>query len=219
MAWAAKKVGGDLAREGGSVNYGEEVVKIDAITGTDDVELLQVTTRNVETGELVTRTARNVIVSTGGAARIPRELSRDELRGIVLHSSTFIAKADEIVAAAVEKCRESKQRPVQIAIVGGGQSSAEIFLSLRKRINVALEQYGIEPSVRPRLDLLIRRGALRPSDDSPFSNEVFDPGMSQAVYRVDEPGRSKVMKEARNTNYSVVNPVTLEAVSFAVRRL
>lgn len=211
MTWAADKVRADLAKEGGAIDYGHQVVSIDAVESTDEVNTLKVTLQHVKTGETIERLARNVIISTGGAPRIPKELRIPNADDCVYHSSTFLGKVDSVVQSIVQRCRDA-DAATRIAIVGGGQSSAEIFLALRSRINSALEHSHVVPSKRPRLDLLIRRGALRPSDDSPFSNEVFDPGMSQAVYRLDEQGRAKVMKEARNTNYSVVNPVTLEAV-------
>ena len=67
--------------------------------------------------------------------------------------------------------------------------------------------------------LYIRGATLRPADDSPFANEVFDPGMSQAVYGLSDTGRNRVLADARATNYSVVNPKTLDAVRTSVHLL
>lgn len=38
--------------------------------------------------------------------------------------------------------------------------------------------------------------------------------MSQAVYRLGDEERERVLGEAKSTNYSIVNPRTLEAVCF-----
>jgi L-ornithine N5-oxygenase len=60
--------------------------------------------------------------------------------------------------------------------------------------------------------LFIRKATLRPADDSASTNEVFDPGMSQAVYGIDEEGRAVMLESAKATNYSVANPNTLASV-------
>lgn len=66
------------------------------------------------------------------------------------------------------------------------------------------------------MDLLIRSSALRNTDESQFINEVFDPSMSQAMYHLGEEERARVLGEAKSTNYSIVNPRTLEAVSISL---
>lgn len=101
-------------------------------------------------------------------------------------------------------------KPIKLAIVGGGQSSAELFLALRSALADRLPTNVTE---RPQIVLHLRKGALRPADDSPFSNEVFDPGMSESVYQLSQSSRDHVLADAKRTNYSVVDPETLAAVS------
>lgn len=65
---------------------------------------------------------------------------------------------------------------------------------------------------RPEVNLFIRKATLRPAEDAAATNEVFDPGMSQAVYGIDEEGRAIMLESAKATNYSVANPNTLASV-------
>ena len=64
-------------------------------------------------------------------------------------------------------------RATRIAVVGGGQSSAECLMDLYRRLEAL-------PSGGHQIDMIIHKGSLKPSDDSPFVNEIFDPkGTSQ----------------------------------------
>jgi len=107
------------------------------------------------------------------------------------------------------------------------------------------ERIAALPSVpgggRPQIDMLIRHGALRPSDDSAFSNEVFDPASTDLIHSVGTSApsnlsgrvglggaaalrrgdkeatvtpeaRKRIMAEAKATNYSVANPRNIEAL-------
>jgi L-ornithine N5-oxygenase len=165
--------------------------------------------------------------------------------------------SSSLAAADTSKLREAllsslgekpSDQPVRIAVIGGGQSSAECFLNLRSRLADALPQEILDRG-RPEIHLIIRKGALHPSDDSPFSNEIFVPAMTTYYHNLslegessrpglgfgkvsgressasrrgssstatpDEvvEGRKRILAEAKSTNYAVVNPVTLEAVS------
>ena len=49
----------------------------------------------------------------------------------------------------------------RVAVIGGGQSAAEVFHNLHARYPAC------------KTNLIIRGAALKPSDDSPFVNEIF----------------------------------------------
>jgi L-ornithine N5-oxygenase len=61
-------------------------------------------------------------------------------------------------------------RSLRVAVIGSGQSAAEVTMDFRDRL-------GSIPTVgsRHEVDMIIRKGSLKPSDDSPFANEIFDP--------------------------------------------
>ncbi|KAK4046793.1 hypothetical protein OIO90_006435, partial [Microbotryomycetes sp. JL221] len=211
LAWAARKVEQDLRTRGGEIGYGEEVISVEAIVDSPStqVRLLQVTSKLLATGEIKRRMARNIVLSTGGAPRIPSQLKTHDITssGKVIHSSAFL----EAVPPLFEKlCAElPAERPLRVAIIGSGQSAAETFLAARDQLASKL------PSTvqhRPKVDLFIRNATLLPADDSASTNEVFDPGMSQAVYGLTPEGRAKMLQAAKATNYSVANPNTLASM-------
>ncbi|PLW34960.1 hypothetical protein PCASD_14235 [Puccinia coronata f. sp. avenae] len=121
-----------------------------------------------------------------------------------------------------------KMGKIKIAVIGGGQSAAETFLETYNRLKAMIPSTnGSEACAE--IDLIIKKGHLRPSDDSPFSNELFNPQSTDFFYdhntrelapRLDSrssicaPSKLKdfLLKEAAATNYAVVNPETLTAL-------
>lgn len=100
----------------------------------------------------MTRRARHVAIAVGGRPIIPLTL-----QGLkhVHHSSQF-AHAIGLIQA-----REAG-RPLKFAIVGSGQSAADIFSDLWDRFPTS------------EIKLLIKGGSLRPSDDSPLYAPSLD---------------------------------------------
>lgn len=219
LQWCANKVTGEIRSQGGDVAFGEDVVAVDALRPDEhdegaDVKVLRVTSRRIETGETITRFTRNLVVSAGGSPKFPAELSTPELVASqrVVHTANFLERIDPVLERIVSTASQQPlNRPLRLAVIGAGQSAAECFLHLRSKLAPLLPNS--RKLARPQVDLLIRSSALRNTDESQFINEVFDPSMSQAVFRLGEEERTRVLGEAKNTNYSIVNPRTLEAVS------
>ncbi|GAA5934769.1 hypothetical protein JCM1841_005041 [Sporobolomyces salmonicolor] len=220
LQWCAQKVEGEVNAHGGTIGYGEEVVAVEALLpDEDEVKLLKVTSRRLETGEIIHRFTRNLVVSTGGSPQFPPSLRTPDLIASkrVLHTSSFLEQIDSVLSSSLLASSSSapfSSRPIRLAVIGGGQSATECFLALRSKLSALLPQLRARGLLqhRPQIDLLIRKAALRPTDEGAFSNEVFDPAMSAAVYGLEGKKRQMVLEEARNTNYSIVNPITLEAV-------
>ncbi|GAA5917308.1 hypothetical protein JCM5296_002925 [Sporobolomyces johnsonii] len=219
LQWCAQKVEGEINARGGTIGYGEEVVAVEALLpDEDEVKLLKVTSRRVETGEIVHRFTRNLVVSAGGSPKFPPPLRTPDLLASkrVLHTSSFLEQIESVLSSSLlaPSSTTFSSRPIRLAVIGGGQSATECFLALRSKLSALLPQLQAQGLLqhRPQIDLLIRKAALRPTDEGAFSNEVFDPAMSAAVYGLEGEKRQMVLDEARNTNYSIVNPVTLEAV-------
>ncbi|SGY84514.1 BQ5605_C009g05701 [Microbotryum silenes-dioicae] len=210
LAWAARKVEAELESQNGEFGYGEEVVGVEGVMETGaDVKLVKVTSRSVATGELKQRLVRNLVLSTGGYARLPKALNAPGIRatGRVIHSSVFLDRVQGMIDSCLSSLPAS--RPLKLASFGSGQSAAETFLAVSRELAARLPH---DIAHRPEITLFIRKATLRPADDSPFSNEVFDPAMSQAVYGLEPRGRQIVMSDAKATNYSVVNPKTLLSI-------
>ncbi|CZS89113.1 related to L-ornithine N5-hydroxylase [Rhynchosporium agropyri] len=175
----------------GKVAYG---MAVESVVVAEKNKLGRVTSWDViarsESGDLVTRRARHVVVAVGGRPVIPQNM-----RGIkhVAHSSQY--------GHTVGRIQEREEgRKLRFAVVGGGQSAAEIFNDLWTRFPGA--------SVR----LIIKGANLRPSDDSPFVNEIFDPDRVDGIYSQPDDERTAALTLDRGTNYGVVRLTLLEHI-------
>jgi L-ornithine N5-monooxygenase len=131
------------------VEYGQEVLEIfpkEAIEPPPKISFFTVSCRDGQNGSVCTRRARNVVVAVGGSPYIPASFSVAERS--VIHSSQYCSRVPELLP--------EKNKTYNIAIVGSGQSAAEIFQDLPQRYPAA------------KTSLIIRDTALRPSDDSPL---------------------------------------------------
>lgn len=170
------------------VSYGETITSVEPVMMGQCVTSLRVHSRKLGGGENV-RAARNLVVAAGGAAHIPalfRDVAEDSR---VLHTSTYL---DTIVTSGLEAKR------AHVAIIGGGQSAAEVTFDLRSRFPEA------------RIDLIFRGHTLKPSDASPFVNEIFNPEFTDFFYSRDEEQREALISNFRNTNYAVIDPDLLD---------
>ena len=142
MSWCASHFEQD-------VRYGQETICVSPTKNRrGPIQSWQVVSRNVETKELNTVTAKNVVVAIGGKPRIPPALSTGGLDGRILHSSLY--------STAVPKILTDKSKAYNVAVIGGGQSSAEIFNDLQSRYPNSY------------ITLFTGASALKPSDDSPL---------------------------------------------------
>lgn len=177
------------ARFAGHCSYGEEVTAVEPETAQGVVTGLRVRSRTAMGGETVRR-AHNLVVATGGSPRIPAVFAG--LRGDprVFHSSAYLDRIHGLGLARKPSAR--------VAVIGGGQSAAEITLDLHGRF----PPLGI--------DLVFRGHALKPSDNTPFVNEIFNPGFTDYVFGQGEAQRDAIIREFRNTNYAVVDADLIE---------
>ena len=97
-------------------------------------------------GDLVTRRARHVVIAVGGRPVIPQNMQGLEH---VAHSSQFATTISNIQ-------QREDGRPLRFAVVGSGQSAAEIFNHLWERFPDS------------KVQLVMKGASLRPSDDSPL---------------------------------------------------
>ncbi|SHN31579.1 lysine N(6)-hydroxylase/L-ornithine N(5)-oxygenase family protein [Rhizobacter sp. OV335] len=170
LGWAA-------AQFDDSCVYGEEVVEVLPQAQGREVQLLRVRSRDTA-GQWHERLTRHLVVSIGGTASIPEAFRALKGDARVMHSSGYLA--------GVARHADAKR----IAIVGAGQSAAELFMDLHGRPNA------------PQVDLVMRARAIRPADDSPFVNEIFNAGFVDQVYAQPEAQRAEMLAEFRHTNYA-----------------
>jgi L-ornithine N5-oxygenase len=180
LAWAA-------AQFEDSCFYGEEVIEVLPESRDGEVRLLRVRSRDAS-GTLHERLGQNLVMSIGGTPNIPEDFRPLRADGRVFHSSSYLRS----IAAHPQARR--------IAVVGAGQSAAEIFMDL----------HGRYPSAR--IDLVMRARSIRPSDDSPFVNEIFNADFVDHVYSRPEDERGALLREFWHTNYACPDLALIESI-------
>ncbi|MFI8744028.1 lysine N(6)-hydroxylase/L-ornithine N(5)-oxygenase family protein [Pseudomonas sp. NPDC077186] len=172
------------------VHYGEEVINVEPFYSAGDCAGVEVLSRSAD-GQLLRRRARNLVFGIGGVAQVPAAFAGLSDARIV-HSSRYLGGLDGLLGEAAQ--------PRRVAIVGGGQSAAEIFYDLSSRC------------AQVEATLLLRGSTLKPSDDSPFVNEIFNAGFTDRIFAQSAAQRAQLLDEYRNTNYSVVDLELIEKI-------
>ncbi|KAH8695923.1 L-ornithine N5-oxygenase sida [Talaromyces proteolyticus] len=173
------------------VAYGQEVQEVVA-GGAEASGLTQsflVRSKDLNSGVISTRRTRHVVIAVGGKPRMPHGIPQNPR---IMHSSAYCTTLPDLL--------KDHSSPYHIAVLGGGQSAAEIFHDLSKRYPNA------------KTTLIMRDSALRPSDDSPFVNEIFDPGRIEEFYALSSEERRISIAADRATNYSVVRLELIEQI-------
>ncbi|CAD6572281.1 MAG: hypothetical protein ASARMPREDX12_005092 [Alectoria sarmentosa] len=184
MTWCASHFEQD-------VQYGQETISVSPTENRKGpIQSWNVVSRNVETNETSIVTARSVVVAIGGKPRIPLALSTGGLDCRIVHSSLY--------STAVPRILTDAYKTHNVAVIGGGQSAAEIFNDLQSRYPNSY------------ITLYTGASALKPSDDSPFVNEVFDPERVDTFYDLPTESRQKTNWSDKATNYGVVRPELLD---------
>ena len=131
------------------VQYGHETLDVSPMENPGGpVQSWRVVSRDIDTNEISTVIARNVVIAVGGKPRIPPALLPSGPEAPIVHSSLY--------STAVPKILTDANKPYRVAIIGGGQSAAEIFNDVQSRY---LKSY---------ISLFTGASALKPSDDSPL---------------------------------------------------
>ena len=141
--------------------YGETIVAVEPVTAGQSVTSLRVHSRTLAGGETV-RLAKNLVVAVGGRPYIPQVFTKIADDPRVFHSSRYLETVEDVGLGG---------KAARVAVIGGGQSATEVTVDLRSRFPDA------------SIDLIFRGHALKPSDSSPFVNEIFNPDYTDFVYR------------------------------------
>ncbi|CAH0023331.1 unnamed protein product [Clonostachys rhizophaga] len=173
------------------VQYSHEVVAVtpEKRAGNGNaVQTFKVEARNGQTGQTHFFHGRNVIFATGGQPSLPKSFPQKNPR--VIHSSQY--------AKVVPHLLPKSSAPYRVAVIGAGQSAAEIFNNVQ--------------TLYPNSEtwLVMRQEFLRPSDDSPFVNQVFNPEYVDEVFPRAAKHRNEFLYDARATNYGVVRLELIE---------
>ncbi|KGJ97531.1 lysine N(6)-hydroxylase/L-ornithine N(5)-oxygenase family protein [Colwellia psychrerythraea] len=167
--------------------YGEEIFDVQPIIANQQVVALRVFSRDAS-GQTFQREANNLVMSVGGSAYIPEQFRHLAGESRVFHSNQYLQK--------IELNREAKK----IAVIGAGQSAAEIFRNLHGRP----EGYEV--------DFIMRANSIKPSDDSPFVNEIFNAEFTDYVFSKNKAERESLVREYRQTNYACPDLPLIEEI-------
>ena len=132
-----------------SVRYGHETLDITPHAGQGGrIDSWDILSRDILKNETSAVRARHVVIAVGGKPKIPASLSDSSPNSPIVHSSSYSHAALRMLA--------DKRNKGHVAVVGGGQSAAEIFNDLQNRFD------------NIQVSLFTGDSALRPSDDSPL---------------------------------------------------
>jgi L-ornithine N5-oxygenase len=175
LEWAA-------ARLEHTVRYGNEVIAVEPVTDGGVVVGFDVIARHG--ADTTTFRARNLVFGTGLEPHLPDGATLSER---VWHNKDLLARVERL-----------DETPRRFAVVGAGQSAAEVTKFLHDRF--------------PRAEVcgVFSRYGYSPSDDSPFANRVFDPDAVDHFYTAPEHVKEMILDYHANTNYSVVDTDLIE---------
>ncbi|KAK9382717.1 L-lysine 6-monooxygenase [Kockiozyma suomiensis] len=178
------------------VAYSEQVTGVRAIETSGSIKAFSVEScLSSDPSTTIVRNARNVLICTGGQPRFPPGFPLSGSSNII-HSSSFMYNISKI-----EHAVSSSKSRMNIAVIGAGQSAAEIASHLHDKFGTQID-----------IDQYFSSTALRPSDDSPFVNEIFNPDAVDEFYSLSADRRRDVLLENRATNYSVVRMELIEKI-------
>lgn len=146
MSWCASHFNG-------WVEYGKEVVGVwpgttEAVSANCPIRNFKVVIQDMESQQTRSVTTKNVIIATGGKPAIPFPHPRALAQSKIIHSSAYLSTTPQLL--------RDPNHEYTLAVVGGGQSAAEIFDDLSSKYPHA------------RITLITRASSLKPSDDSPL---------------------------------------------------
>ncbi|HEU5471980.1 MAG TPA: SidA/IucD/PvdA family monooxygenase [Actinophytocola sp.] len=175
LEWAAASLSDRV-----SYNSDVRAIRLPPGTSPGSADYIQVEVADRGGGGERLVNARNVVISTGLVPRMPAGIEVDDR---VWHTSEFLDRYGRINPDDIKG----------VAVIGAGQSAAEITRFLHDNVPHA-QIYAIMPSY-----------GYAVADDTPFANQVFDPGAVDEYYNGTDQTREAFWRYHKNTNYSVVD--------------
>ncbi|HET9168142.1 MAG TPA: SidA/IucD/PvdA family monooxygenase [Actinospica sp.] len=133
--------------------------------------------------------SRYLVVGVGRDARIP-----EALRGIsperLIHSTEYLPRVAKL----------DRDLPYRVAVVGAGQSAAELFLAVQSDL----------PECRPAL--VMRSIGMNMYESSKFNNELFFGSFVDKFFEARHEARRQMLAMMRHTNYAGLAPDTMETL-------
>lgn len=181
LRWAAERCGAD-------VRYGTNILSVKPCPDSKP-DHFEICTEEVGSGARSLFRARNIVIATGGAARLPDGC---ETGGRIMEASQVLSNLGNQVP--------DPDAPARFVVAGDGQSSGEVVLELLRTYR------------RAEVHVCVSGYSLRPADSSVFLNEVYQSSEADAFFHADEAHRQAILRDVRNANYGVVDPGLLEEI-------
>ncbi|MFL6136576.1 MAG: lysine N(6)-hydroxylase/L-ornithine N(5)-oxygenase family protein [Frankiaceae bacterium] len=134
-------------------------------------------------------TSRYLVIGTGRDPHVPPVLTALPA-GRVTHSTQYRFRMADL----------PRDRPCRVAVVGSGQSAAEMFRSVQEDLPDA------------EVTWVMRSIGLRSYEMSKFINERYFPSHIDAFFGARPEGRQQILREMHHTNYSGLAPSLLESI-------
>jgi L-ornithine N5-monooxygenase len=167
------------------VAYDREVIDVVPVDDDGVVVAFDVVARD-RAGRTTVRRARDVVVAPGLSPRLPAGVTPGPR---VWHNHDILARVETVPPTPA---------PRRFAVVGAGQSAAEVVGYLHRRFPTA------------EVCSIFARWGYTPADDSPYANRIFDPDAVDDYFGADEAVKRMLIDYHRNTNYSVVDGELIE---------
>lgn len=179
---------GWIAGQFSNCHYDRRVTGIEPVLSGDRVTHLAVHSQSAD-GRQARHLTRNVVLAPGGKPHWPDAFAPLQDSGRVIHACGYLSQV-------VPKLKPDQR----IAVIGAGQSAAEVFADLAARPE------------QPQVDMILRGRAIKPSDDTPFVNEIFDPAQTDRFHSLPADARARTLQNLAATNYAVTDADLIEQI-------
>lgn len=134
--------------------------------------------------------SRHLVVGVGREPYVP-EVFADLPERYVVHSTRYVHRMAQL----------AKDVPYRVVVIGGGQSSAEMFDAVQRDL----------PAYCHRT-MIMRSIAMKTYENSKFTNENYFPSAVDDFFGALPAGREQILREMHTTNYSALASNTLETL-------
>ncbi len=132
-------------------------------------------------------------LAAGRDALVPAEFAALPAERVV-HSTQYAPRVAELAA------KPAGERPRRVVVIGGAQSAAEMFWSVRHDL----------PDCEPTL--LMRSMGFTAYQTSKFTNELFYPSFVDEFFKARPEAQDQILHEMHKTNYAGLAPGLLEDI-------
>lgn len=165
------------------VRYGWEAVELLPNFDADGIARTVIVRTANGAGDRCSHVARNIVLGIGGRPRMLSDIVAPSRR--VVHSSQFLKRVPELLM--------DRPAPAAVAVVGGGQSGAELTHHLAQRLPLT------------QIHWIVSEAAPRPADDNPYTNDIFMEAEVDRHFDARWRGETDFHSTLRSSNYGVVD--------------